>query len=67
VDGLTVVGFIPSTRQNAYALSGSPTGSGQWNVDENLDVYRNGTLIYTTGGGFGTTHPPLSVLASIGD
>jgi hypothetical protein len=67
VDGLAVVGFIPSTRQNAYALSGSPTGSGQWNVDDNLDVYRNGTLIYTTGNGFGTTHPPLSILASIGD
>lgn len=67
IDGLAVVGFIPSTRQNAYALSGSPTGSGQWNVDDNLDIYRNGTLIYTTGTGFGTTHPPLSVLASIGD
>jgi hypothetical protein len=67
VGGVAVVGFTPSNRQNTYSISGNVAGSGQWNVDDNLDVYRNGTLIYTTGNGFGTVHPPFNVLASIGD
>jgi hypothetical protein len=64
---IVVVGFNPSNEQNSYVISDSPDGSAQWSVDDNLDVYRNGTLIYSTGNGTSSTHPPFKVLASIGD
>jgi len=52
-----------------YALSGSADGAGTFDVDDDLDVYLNGTLIFTENVAPGTprAHQPIRFTANVGD
>lgn len=51
-----------------YVLSGSMDGSGTFDVDDDLDVYLNGTLIFTENLPAGTprAHQPIRFTAQVG-
>ena len=49
-----------------YVLSGSPDGSGTIFVDEDLDVYLNGNLIYTDGANSAGDRSPINFSADVG-
>ena len=50
---------------HTYTLGG-PNG-GAFSVDDNLDVYLNGVVVYTTGSGLSGTHPAVTFSAQKGD
>src|SRR5438477_3027995 len=50
-----------------YILSGSTNGSANISVDDDLDVYLNGALIYTDGSAGSGSRPPMNILARVGD
>jgi trimeric autotransporter adhesin len=58
---------ITVSQQYTYIISDSADGTASWNVDDNLDVYLSGNLIYTTGNARSALYPPFTIQASPGD
>lgn len=44
-----------------YVISGSPDGTGTFEVDDDLDVYLNGALVYTDGTVAAGTRGPIAL------
>ena len=66
--GSTIVGAAqPRTAVNHYVLSGSVNGTAAIAVDEDLDVYLNGSLIYSDANAVAGNRAPINVSANPGD
>jgi len=57
----------PADAATAYVLSGTPDGSGGILVDDGMDVYRNGALLYTDGGAGSGVRNPIAFNGDVGD
>ena len=61
--GLSVLLVAAFNRAYAadYIISASPDGSASFSVDDDLDVYLNGTLVYTDGVAESGTRAPIDL------
>lgn len=64
----TATATVEVEELQEYTVSGSTGSFGmQFVVDDNLDVYLNGNMIYSTGNGYSGGHYSFSFMASQGD
>ncbi|HTK25922.1 MAG TPA: hypothetical protein VL327_05145, partial [Pyrinomonadaceae bacterium] len=59
--------YTAAKAASSYTLSGSSDGTQPILVDDDLDVYLNGTLIYTDGTGTAGNRPPIPFSADGGN
>ena len=65
---LIIASLDVAQAASPVTLAGSPNPATGITVDDHLDVYLNGSLIYTDGAVIGAgTRPPLSIMATTGD
>ena len=64
---LGLLASFTATAATRFTLSGAANGASGVTVDDDLDVYLNGTLIYTDAKNGAGTRPAIPVVANIGD